>query len=489
MSAKTPIRAIKDGNGAITGFSEFQSTEFIEISKGGTGAVTGLAAANNLHVVSFDAQTLTSPQKTQVLTNLGAGASGISILSATSAATIRDIANLATVPIDGTEFGFVVGDAIVESAYKNMYPITMPIQMSDSTASAYSTFDDAYSGFHTLGGLYDDSSKELKTMRKSAIVPYESETLHGNGGDYGANDHSHTDWPDNRLDQLRLLTENPYADSLYYHSTRLSFLLTGITIPDSSEKASNHRGVVRMLIVRPRIPTVKTRWSGASSQPMLNMDYPPHFDTDLFYTKTKTLGGRMDTSIVTRNPQTATSHNARKTHLTPTFGLLKYASVDPVINQQTTVQSGVANSQLHYGHPIPTEGTAHTLSSYDVLTAPVNREKYAVVVDKMVTLDTLHHGVASKRIENVVIPYYNPLTKRNHRYHVDNYVVIKEDNAITKYLVEIKPYKQTLKPTTKYKQKKHIIYEQVQFVRNQAKWEAARKYCKLTIAVVRKWAK
>jgi len=301
--------------------------------------------------------------------------------------------------------GFVVGDAIVESAYKNMYPITMPIQMSDSTASAYSTFDDAYSGFHTLGGLYDDSSKELKTMRKSAIVPYESETLHGNGGDYGANDHSHTDWPDNRLDQLRLLTENPYADSLYYHSTRLSFLLTGITIPDSSEKASNHRGVVRMLIVRPRIPTVKTRWSGASSQPMLNMDYPPHFDTDLFYTKTKTLGGRMDTSIVTRNPQTSTSHNARKTHLTPTFGLLKYASVDPVINQQTTVQSGVANSQLHYGHPIPTEGTAHTLSSYDVLTAPVNREKYAVVVDKMVTLDTLHHGVASKRIENVVIPY------------------------------------------------------------------------------------
>ena len=39
------------------------------------------------------------------------------------------------------------------------------------------------------------------------------------------------------------------------------------------------------------------------------------------------------------------------------------------------------------------------------MTAPINREKYAVVVDKMVTLDTLHHGVASKRIENVVIPY------------------------------------------------------------------------------------
>merc|ERR1712216_765989 len=200
----------------------------------------------------------------------------------------------------------------------------------------------------------------------------------------------------------RLLSENPYADALYYHSTRLSILLTGITIPDMSEKASNHRGVVRMLIVRPRIPTVKTRWSGATSQPMLNMDYPPHWDTDLFHTKTKTLGGRMDTSIVTRN---ATSTNARKTHLIPSFGLEKYAAVDPEINMQTTAQSGVANSQLHYGHPIPTDGTTHTLSSYDILTAPINREKYAVVVDKMVTLDTLHHGVASKRIENVVIPY------------------------------------------------------------------------------------
>jgi len=296
--------------------------------------------------------------------------------------------------------GFIVGDGIVESAYKNMYPITMPIQMS---ASAYSTFDDAYTGFHTLGGLYDSESKELRSMRKSALPDLSDEILYPSGT--GTADHGHHDWPDNTLSQMRLLSENPYADSLYYHSTRLSFLLTGITIPDISEKASNHRGVVRMLILRPRIPSVKTRWNGTSSQPMINMAYPPHFDTDLFYTKTKTLGGRMDTSIVTRNAQTSTNHNARKTHLTPSFGLEKYASVDPVINQQTTTQSGVANSQLHYGHPIPSEGTAHTLSSYDLLTAPINREKYAVVVDKMVTLDTLHHGVASKRIENVVIPY------------------------------------------------------------------------------------
>ena len=302
--------------------------------------------------------------------------------------------------------GFVVGDGIVESAYKNMYPITMPVQMSDATASSYSTFDEPYTGFHSLGGLYDKESTELKTMRKSALPDLSSETFNGTVS-ADLPDHGHVDWPDNSMDQLKLLSDNPYADALYYHSTRLSFLLTGITIPNISEKASNHRGVVRMLIVRPRIPSVKTRWSGASATPVLNMDYPPHFDTDLFYTKTKTLGGRLDTSIVTRNAQNAatSNYNARYTHLTPSFGLQKYADIDPVINQQTTITSGVANGQLHYGHPIPTEGTTHTLSSYDVLTAPINREKYAVIVDKMVTLDTLHHGVASKRIENVVIPY------------------------------------------------------------------------------------
>tara|TARA_B100001094_G_C17929425_1_gene669978 strand:- start:221 stop:658 length:438 start_codon:yes stop_codon:yes gene_type:complete len=79
--------------------------------------------------------------------------------------------------------------------------------------------------------------------------------------------------------------------------------------------------------------------------------------------------------------------------------------------------------------------------------------------------------------ENIKIPYYNPLTKRTHRYHIDNYVVIKEGDKITKYCVEIKPYKQTKPPTTKYRKREHLLYEQKQYVTNQAKWAAARKYC------------
>lgn len=79
--------------------------------------------------------------------------------------------------------------------------------------------------------------------------------------------------------------------------------------------------------------------------------------------------------------------------------------------------------------------------------------------------------------ENIKIPYFNKLTGRTHRYHIDNYVVIREGDKVTKYCVEIKPYKQTLPPTTKYKKKSNLIYEQKAYVTNQCKWEAAKKYC------------
>ena len=80
--------------------------------------------------------------------------------------------------------------------------------------------------------------------------------------------------------------------------------------------------------------------------------------------------------------------------------------------------------------------------------------------------------------ENIVVPYKSPLDNRHHKYYVDNFVVIREGDEVKKYLVEIKPYKQTKKPQTKYRNKQHLIYEQKAYVTNQAKWEAAREYCK-----------
>jgi len=82
--------------------------------------------------------------------------------------------------------------------------------------------------------------------------------------------------------------------------------------------------------------------------------------------------------------------------------------------------------------------------------------------------------------ENVIVPYVSPLDGRVHRYFVDNFVIIKEGAIIKKYLVEIKPSKQTIAPTTKYKKKEHLIYEQSMYVVNQAKWQAAREFCKKT---------
>jgi hypothetical protein len=287
--------------------------------------------------------------------------------------------------------GFVVGAPTLgdTSSYKNMYPVTFD-HTADEITGAGTHLDD-YDGFHDLGGLYDIHSKELQHMRKSGLPVLDLDTMRS-----GLTEHAHKDWPDNIQDQFHLLNENPYADSLFYHSTRLSFLLTGITIPDVSEKASNHRGLVRMLIIRPRLPTCKMRWGGNNNEPAINMAYPPHWDTDLFYTKTKTLGGRLSNNIYTRSSET-TYKSADKAHLTPTFGFHKHANTEPAM--QTT------SGHLHYGHEIPDDGSTHNLTAYDIMSAPINREKYAVVVDKTVHLDTIHHGVASKRIENVVIPY------------------------------------------------------------------------------------
>ena len=81
--------------------------------------------------------------------------------------------------------------------------------------------------------------------------------------------------------------------------------------------------------------------------------------------------------------------------------------------------------------------------------------------------------------ESIVIPYVSPLDGRPHRYYVDNSVVIKEDNKIQKYLVEIKPKKQTIPPVfSKRKKRSTVLYESQMYVKNQAKWKAAKQWCR-----------
>jgi len=310
-----------------------------------------------------------------------------------------------------TGFSGLQNTAGYPTIYMNSYPDTL--NKSGGLVDYNYDFEDPsnthaldvnkYSGFHYLNGLYDPKCKELQHMRKSAMPVDDLDTVTS-----GHAEHSHKDWPDNLNDQVHLMNEFPYADSLYYHQMRLSMLITGITIPGSSEKASNHRGVVRMLILRPRMPSVKTRWTGDTNQPVINMGFPPHWDTDLFYSGKKTLAGRMDASIL-RNTVNRTKDSYKNnnditmeraedySHMSPTFGFENRKTVDPSIELDPT--------SIHYSHEKPEKGVAHDLTAFDLFSAPINRNAYSVIADKTFTLDTRHHGVASTRMENVVIPF------------------------------------------------------------------------------------
>jgi hypothetical protein len=84
--------------------------------------------------------------------------------------------------------------------------------------------------------------------------------------------------------------------------------------------------------------------------------------------------------------------------------------------------------------------------------------------------------------ESVVIPYTSPVDNRVHRYFVDNIVILRDakiPNKKHKYLIEIKPSRQTVPPkTTNRKSKKNLLYEQVTYAKNAAKWKAAKQWCK-----------
>lgn len=79
--------------------------------------------------------------------------------------------------------------------------------------------------------------------------------------------------------------------------------------------------------------------------------------------------------------------------------------------------------------------------------------------------------------ESVCVPYISPVDNKMHRYFVDNVVHIQEGMSIVKYLIEIKPYKQTKPPVTHGNKKRTtLIHEAATWGVNQAKWQAAMKW-------------
>jgi len=81
--------------------------------------------------------------------------------------------------------------------------------------------------------------------------------------------------------------------------------------------------------------------------------------------------------------------------------------------------------------------------------------------------------------EEFFIPYFDPTTNKVRRYFPDFIVKIKESSGvIKKYLVEVKPKRQTLEPKqSKGKRKKTYINEVLTYSKNVAKWKAAKEWC------------
>ncbi len=80
--------------------------------------------------------------------------------------------------------------------------------------------------------------------------------------------------------------------------------------------------------------------------------------------------------------------------------------------------------------------------------------------------------------ESIIIPYQNPLTGRVSRYFTDFNITMKDKSGdIKKFIIEIKPFSQTLPPNQKQKNQKTLRYQQAEYIKNQAKWTAAKAFC------------
>lgn len=358
--------------------------------------------------------------------------------------------------------GFVVGDdpgtqVSSQNALFNGFQSALPDCINRGDAAQLHT------GFHYLGGLYDSSNQKLAAMRKSSMMPIDLQSQYQRNDDNGFTviEHSHKAWPHTAEDQAIKLTEDPMADALYYHKTQIRFLLTGIDdvgSATSGDAASNHRGTVRMLILRPRVPSIRTRVEGTTGSIVINHGYMPNWDTELFYDKGKQLGGKLGVDIEAHTSernrlvesivqveagQTATHH--------PNIALsvlqARLQNIDEPVsgndNSEVSVTYGLnkredanrtlmnAPNSVHYGHFSPTTGIAHGLTPTDLLMSKINKQKYAVLHDEVFTLDSLHHGAASQHIADVSIPYYKKVKFAGRQVSYDDTTGVVETDLLT----------------------------------------------------------
>lgn len=319
---------------------------------------------------------------------------------------------------------FVVGDDPGHRTYTSGNnqvfdtPNPLPDALNRNVTSTQANNAD-YTGIHFLGGLYDSTNEKLQSMRKSSMVPKAHQSIEWHENDGEQDMHTHKDWPSDRVEQAQLLQDDPYADSLYYHSTKLRFFLTGLddvaTSTNMGDAAANHRGSVRMLVLRPKIPKVQLRVNGSGNDFVMSHDFLPNWDTELFYDRRHQLGGRIHkqirpqgvagSALANDNAEAITSYgityindirelNVDIDPTSPTYGHSKPTRMKEIDHTANSAEGGFTTTDAKHG-----------MTPFDLLTSRINTNKYAVLEDKVFTLDSLHHGAASHHVCNITIPY------------------------------------------------------------------------------------
>ena len=122
--------------------------------------------------------------------------------------------------------------------------------------------------------------------------------------------------------------------------------------------------------------------------------------------------------------------------------------------------------------------------SYRGLYRPTNPKKYvgntkqivyrSLLERRFMRYCDLNEDILYWASEELPVRYYNPLDKKYHRYFPD--FVVKTVNN-DKYMIEIKPSRQVTKPKPPKKKTKSYMRESFEYIKNHAKWHAAKSYC------------
>ena len=123
------------------------------------------------------------------------------------------------------------------------------------------------------------------------------------------------------------------------------------------------------------------------------------------------------------------------------------------------------------GRYIPTYPKKYKGDPSNIIYRSLWERKFMVYCDK-------NDNILEWASEEIAIPYRSPVDNRVHRYFPDFYMKVKERGGkIKRYVIEVKPAKQTKPPVKPKRQTKGYIREAYEYAKNQAKWKMAREFC------------